>query len=112
MSFELTKSEKKITRQLIEKCLQMEFSVILHQMDGMISEWKSKNSEPKVAYHEVYKALINYDKHISGRYDKLNGGNYIFVVAGLYADGFIKKEDLDGLREETIARIYFLAGVA
>ncbi len=109
-TYELSKSEKKKVRQIIEKGLQIEFANGLKKVEKVINDWKRNGSDNREAYHKMYDTVKNYDKHIAQRYDNMGGAQYIFVVAELLHDKIIDDSDLEELSEGTIARIFLLAG--
>lgn len=75
----LSKKDKRIARELIEKGLQAEFRHGLLEMDPIIQQWKNKQSENREAYHNLYKALTDFDKHIAIRYDRITGSRYVYT---------------------------------
>jgi len=43
---------------------------------------------------------VDFDKHISRRYDRISGSNYLFIIAGQLLDGVITENDLSNLSGE------------
>ncbi|MFU8845059.1 MAG: hypothetical protein ACNA7V_14750 [Bacteroidales bacterium] len=82
----LTKSKKRIARQIIEKGLQKEFENGIRKLDHIISKWKSNSLTPRDAWMELYDALNSHDKHITKRYDDMTGSKYLLVLVGQLAD--------------------------
>ncbi|TVR79388.1 MAG: hypothetical protein EA412_06600 [Chitinophagaceae bacterium] len=107
MYFELPKSQKKIARQVIEKGLQKEFVNGLKKVDGLIEKWKSDKLDNREAYHKVYAAINEHDKHIGRRYDYMSGSKYLLILAAQLADNVITINDLkdfnDDVREKIIS---------
>ena len=109
--YELTKREKKIAREIIEKGLQIEYTNALNDADTLMQNWNNNNKETdnRASYHLLYKAIEKNDKHISRRYDGMKGSSYIYIIAAQLADKIISKDDLKEFREETQNAIIFLS---
>jgi len=107
--YELTKREKKIAREIIEKGLQIEYTNALNDAETVIQNWKNKETDNRAAYLLLYKAIEKNDKHIARRYDGMRGSSYIFIIAAQLADKIISKDDLKEFREETQNSIIFLS---
>jgi hypothetical protein len=109
---ELSKSDKKAARTIIEKGLQQEFAGGLNQFRKLLNHWQEKESDNRETYHRLYKSVIDFDKHISSRYDDMRGRNYLFILVAQLNEGFINDRDLVNLSaeaQEEIKRIkYFL----
>ncbi len=97
----LSKREKKIAREIIEKGLQVEFAKALYDADTVLQNWKSKETDNRTAYHKLYKTVKDNDKHIARRYDGMTGSRYIDTIAAQLADGIISNDDLKEFTEET-----------
>ena len=106
---ELSKSEKKIVREIIEIGLQREFANGLAGADSIISEWKGQNKNNRESYHTLYQYILKFDKHIARRYDNLTGSSYLFVLAGQYAENVISESDLENVPERIIHAIKMIA---
>lgn len=100
MSIELSKSQKKIARELIQNSLQMECSRFLEEIERAISNRDQEATNSHKTYLELYKKVKSFDKHIENRYDDLRGSKYFLVLVGLILDGVIVSEDLDRFDEE------------
>ena len=72
----LTKSQKKIARQVIEKGLQKEYVDGIVLLDNIISKWKAKALSNRETWFELYEKLTKHDKHISNSYDSITGSKY------------------------------------
>jgi hypothetical protein len=106
---ELTKSEKKIVRELIEIGLQREFAKGLSDADSIIEDWKNHIKDNRESYHLLYKHITKFDKHIAMRYDNMTGSSYLFVLAGQYAENVISESDLENLPEHIIQALKLIA---
>lgn len=96
---ELSKTEKKLARTIIEKGLQTEYTAGLVKAEKIIDAWKNKSLSNREAYQSLYDHVNRYDKHIARRYDRMSGSNYLFIIAGQLYDGTISQNDLEILPE-------------
>ncbi|OFX20538.1 MAG: hypothetical protein A2033_01080 [Bacteroidetes bacterium GWA2_31_9] len=108
---ELSKKGKKIARQIIEKGLQAEFANGLNSFDKIITDWKNNLNDNKTTYHNLYEKLMNFDKHIAGRYDGMTGSSYIFIIASQLHDGIISENDLFDFPDEIKQAIKMIANI-
>ncbi|MBI4648397.1 MAG: hypothetical protein HY738_17895 [Bacteroidia bacterium] len=108
---ELSKKDKKIARQIIEKGLQNEFANGLYDFDTVLHDWKNSTIDNRTAYHTLYKKIITFDKHIARRYDNMTGSKYLFIIAGQLLDGVIDEKDLDEFPEEIKYKIKLIANI-
>jgi hypothetical protein len=91
---ELTKSQKKIARELITLGLQREcqsFKNEIEQFTGS-SEWKT--GIPQELYHKLYDIVTTFDKHIARRYNGLSGSHYFDTVLALFYNEILMPEDI------------------
>jgi phospholipase/lecithinase/hemolysin len=94
MPAEFSKKDKRIAREAIEKGLQKEFQQGLQQFDAILQKWKDGQQENRDAYHNLYKSVRNFDKHIGRRYDNIKGSTYARILGEQLADKLISEEDL------------------
>ena len=106
MFFELSKSQKKIARQIIEVGLQREFGNGLLKLDAVVEKWKAGKLDNKEAYHEMYQKLITHDKHIGRRYDGMTGSKYLRIIHEQLADEVITLDEISEFNDEVKAVIY------
>ena len=52
MRHEFSKSEKRVVRQVIETALQRDFETCIMEVDLIIQQWKSKNSDNRNTYQK------------------------------------------------------------
>ena len=97
----LSKREKKIAREIIEKGLQIEYAKCLNYAYSVLENWKNKKTDNRETYHLLYQTVKNNDKHIARRYDGMRGSMYIDTILEQLADGLISNDDLKEFREET-----------
>lgn len=111
MSKNLSKSEKKLCRELIDKGLQQEFKAGIENVGKLVDEWKAEKLDNREAYLAIYKAVHEYDKHIARRYDLMRGSMYQDTVTDLLAEGLINETDIEGFGEQTKEEILHYAAV-
>jgi bacterioferritin-associated ferredoxin len=98
---ELSKSQKKIARQLIDKGLQTECGKCLKKVESFFNKSKTAQLSNHETYLNLYQLIKKFDKHLARRYDGLSGSHYFTTVLGLYMDNVITEEDLEAFDEET-----------
>lgn len=108
---DLSKSQKKIARKILEKGLQKEYVDGIIKLDDIIAKWKANVHSNKETWLELYKTLTKHDKHISRRYDGMTGSGYLYIIAGQLADGIINKNDLIDFDENVREKIFILSGI-
>jgi hypothetical protein len=91
---ELTKSQKKIARELIDLGLQRECKVFTDKIKKFTnsSEWETGN--PQDNYQKLYKQITSFDKHLGKRYDYMSGSHYFMIVWGLFYDDVLTTDDI------------------
>lgn len=105
MSIELSKSQKKIARELIDNSLQIECGRFLEEIETFISNRKQECKSSHEVYLNLYKKVKSFDKHIAKRYNDLRGSTYYMILVGLLLDEIITPEDLNRFDEEMKKRL-------
>jgi hypothetical protein len=100
MNFELSKTQKKIARQIIELGLQREYENGITKIEDVIKKWKSGKLDNQKAYLEIYKKLIKHDKHIGRRYNDMTGSKYLLIIVGQLADKVITFDEINEFDDE------------
>lgn len=98
---QLSKKEKKIAREIIEKGLQTEYKTGILRIKKILDNWNPGATDHRETYHKLYKTLTEYDKHIAFRYDYMSGSKYLNVIALQLADKVISIDELKGFSDET-----------
>lgn len=94
---ELTTSEKKVALACIKNGLEAEFRKGPEEVEAVLSNWKQgKFKDNNEAYYKMYATLDIRDKTIGRRYHNLTSSRYLITVAGLYVEGYITDEDIQG----------------
>lgn len=109
---DLTKSQKKIARQVIETGLEHEFKNGIGKIDEIILRWKDGKTETKETYYQIFESLKKFDKHIARRYDGMTGSEYLYVLAGQLADEVISIYDLNEFDQIVKNKIIFISGIS
>ena len=107
----LSKKEKRLARELIEKGLQSEFKSILGKAKTLLEIWEDQGVDHKETYHKLYKHITQSDKHIARRYDNMTGSKYLPTLAHLLGDKLISVEEVSGFTDQIRNAILFLAGI-
>ena len=94
---ELTKSQKKKVRQLIEKALMHDYSDAIRSIRNVCDSYVDGKSDPKEYYHKLYSTLSSKDEDIARRYDNLTGSRYLPTLIMLLREGILSKSDLEEL---------------
>ena len=95
MYYELTKSQKKIARIIMDKGLENHYMKSLKDAQFIISDWsKGKFNDNREAYMKLYSRVIKNDKHIGHIYNDKGGSRWVEIIALQLADGVITFEDL------------------
>ena len=110
-ALELTKSQKKIARRIIDTGIQREYEAGIKKLDRIISRWKREEIDNRDAYMELYKSLTSHDKHIARRYNRMTGSWYLHIIAAQLADKVITVEELSDFPEDIRQKIYLLSGM-
>lgn len=101
---DLTKSEKKIARRLIDKALNKDYINGMEKIKKLIHRWEEDPSEPQKSYFALYQAVKRHDKALGRRFNGLTGSHYFTCIVNCFADGLLPEEDLDqfpdGLKEK------------
>jgi len=105
MTYEFSKPEKKIVRQVIETGLQRDFESSILDIDQIIQQWKSKKLSNQEAYHEIFGTVKKNDKYIARMYNDLRGSTYMITLQRLLANNTISEADLSGFSETTMKAI-------
>jgi hypothetical protein len=108
---DLSKSQKRIARELIEAGLLKEYENGIVKIDKTISAWKEGRLGIKETYYKVFENLGKFDKHLGQRYDGMTGSNYLFIIAGQLIDGLISLESLDHFDQDVKDKILLIYGL-
>jgi len=110
MYYELSKKEKNISRQCIDKGLNIAYTNALNETGLVIQDWRTEKLNTRDAYMKLFKVVEQHDDAIANRYNRLGGSRYLITVAQLYAETVITKDDIKDFSDETKAAIILWAG--
>jgi len=94
---ELSKSQKKVARQLINEALQRECKTFLEEVKEKLPQ---KDQTPHEAYLQLFKKVNDFDKYIAKQYDGLTGSYYFIAVLNLYYNNVLTEDDINLFDEE------------
>ncbi len=104
---ELSKSDKKAARKLIDLGVQREFATGIAKVKDMLADWSPDLEDHYPMYHAVFKQVNTFNKHIARRYDNLTGSSYFFKVVELLIDEVISKDEIGEFSEEIQEKLLF-----
>lgn len=104
---ELSKSQKKTARILINKALQKECKSFLQKVDSFTHSI-GEEQDPYQAYLKLYKKVAAFDKQLGKQYDGLSGSHYFMAVAQLFSRDVLTVEDISLFEEEVQQKLLFL----
>jgi len=91
---ELTKSQKKITRELIQLGLQRQCRSFMKKTAKFVNDTKKIKENPHEHYLDLFKMIMTFNKYIASRYDYLTGSYYYDTVFYLFRDGVLTEKDI------------------
>ena len=100
MYYDLTKSQKKIARRLMDKGLDVDYKRGLNLVSGIIDNWKSGRLNNKDAYMKLYKSVDRTDNTIARRYNGKTGSHWVEVMADQLGAGVITEDDISEFDEK------------
>lgn len=110
MYYELSKSQKKIARTVMDKGLENHYHKGLKEAESIILNWQNGAfNNQKEAYMELYKCIEKNDKHIAWLYNDKGGSRWVEVMVGQLADGVISISDLKDFQSEVREAIISLS---
>lgn len=95
---ELTKSEKRKCRELIQLGLNRECAKFVEQIRNLS---QTTSEDPHAQYIAIYRKTRTFDKHVAWRYDDMRGSKYLPTVASLLADKVIREDESSGSATKT-----------
>ena len=107
---DLTKSQKKKVRELIDIGLYRDYTDGIKQVRELVSKFVEGQSDPREFYFRLYEMVKVRDKQIARRYNNLTGSYYLVTLISLVHDKIVKTEELVILDDEL--RNYILSWVS
>lgn len=106
---ELTKSQKKKVRELIEIGLKRDYLDGVKRVKEISDSFIEGKSDPKEYYHKLFSSLNDKDEVIAKRYNDLRGSNYFIRLVMLLEDGVVSREEIRDLDDELKAKLSFFS---
>jgi hypothetical protein len=106
MYYQLSKSQKKIARIVMDKGLDIHYIKALKDAESILLNWRNgayKNNTE--AYMNLFKSIDLNDNKIAAIYNDKGGSRWVEVMALQLADGVITIEDLRDFEPEVIDAI-------
>lgn len=100
MSYELSKSQKKIARKVMDKGIENHYVIGLTSAEEIIKDWRNNSISIKDAYMKLVQSIEKIDEDIAFRYNNKGGSRWVDVMAGQLADGVITIDDLNEFDQE------------
>jgi hypothetical protein len=102
---ELTKSQKKLVRALIDTGIKREKENCLLEAEAILVKWKSESIDSLEAYRNMYQCIAQKDREIARKYNDLKGSMYYITLINLILDKWITDDDLHNLDANLILQI-------
>lgn len=101
MYYQLSKSQKKIARAVMDKGLDIHYGRSLREAESVIFNWnKGKFKDNREAYMKLYECVIKNDRHIGTIYNGKGGSRWVEIMVLQLADGVITLDDLKDFDED------------
>lgn len=94
---ELSKSQKKVARQLINEALQRECKTFLEEVKEILPQ---KDRTPHEVYLQLFKKVDDFDEYIAKQYDRVSGAYYFITILNLYYNNVLTEDDINLFDEE------------
>ena len=94
---QLSKTDKKIVRALLDKGKAEEFKWGMQSFDIVLQAWRNEGDNHQDNYYKIFNAVRDFDKQIARRYDGMTGSKFLPVLAGQVLDKFVDEAELEPL---------------
>lgn len=108
---ELSKSQKKIAREVIHEGLNIECKTFLDKTDKWMKEPYQPEDTPHSKYLKLFEEVEKFDEQIAFRYDRLSSSKYLITVACLIFEKTLPEETVMRFSEEVQREIYKLINI-
>lgn len=109
MAIELTKSQKKIARELIDYSLQKDCAGFLGEVEAFMNNRDREGKSPHKLYLDLFRKVDSFDSFVARRYDNVRGSTYFSTLVGLLIDKVLVEEDLAPFDEEMRQKLLYCA---
>jgi len=96
---QLSKTDKKIVRALLDKGQAAEFKWGMEKFDSVLQAWRNEGDNHQDNYYKIFNAVRDFDKQIARRYDGMSGSKFLLVLAGQVYDKLIDEAELESLSD-------------
>ncbi|MCX5819420.1 MAG: hypothetical protein NT047_05865 [Deltaproteobacteria bacterium] len=103
INFKWSEAEKKVARRAFDAALKRECAAVMEKLKGLAA--KAERPDDIWAIHDY---LTAQRKTVDGKYD-YRYSQLIFVFVRLLRENWIEDKDLDGLGEEKLQSISYIA---
>jgi len=111
MYYELSKSQKKIARKVMDKGLDNHYTRALSDVKTIIKKWDSGEFESnRDEYMKLFKTVDKNDYDIARIYNDKGGSRWVEVMAEQLQVGVISPEDLNEFDEDVRKTILLWSG--
>lgn len=110
MYYDLSKSQKKIARSVMDKGLDHDYQQGLTKADAILDKWKNGSLNNRDAYMKLFSSIKYTDKTIARRYNNKGGSRWVEVMADQLANGSITEDDISEFNDEVKNRILIFSG--
>lgn len=110
MYYDLTKSQKKIARRVMDKGLDTDYQRGLQNAADIVERWQKGALNNRDAYMEIFKSINDTDDIIANRYNRKGGSRWVEVMADQLANDVITEEDISEFNEEVQNVIMIFSG--
>lgn len=101
MYFELSKSQKKIARKVMDRGLDNHYGRALSDIKTIIQKWDDGVfAGNKEAYMQLFQTVDRNDNNIARIYNDKGGSRWVEVIAEQLHDEVISPEDLNEFEED------------
>jgi hypothetical protein len=102
---ELSKKDKKIVRELIDKGIAEDFKRGMQHFDQLIQELKKSSDTPQDQYYKLFNEVRDFDKQIGRMYDGRTGSRYLGILANQIAQDLVNVSELEDISPEVKERL-------
>jgi len=112
MYYELSKSQKKIARKVMDRGLDNHYRRALSDIKTIIQKWDDGAfAGNKEAYMQLFQTVDRNDNNIARIYNDKGGSRWVEVIAEQLHDEVISPEDLNEFDEELRNTILLWSGM-
>ncbi len=96
---ELSKTDRKIVRELIDKGIAEEFKRGMENLDSLLAKWRDEAGNHQEHYANLFGEIRDFNKYIARKYDDLRGSGIVDTFENQLASNVVELSELDALSE-------------